>query len=67
MPRMPRWVWLVYIVLFAASVPWYLTTDDVVPIWIGLPYWVVLSLSAILCVALFTVWVVRRYWREDDL
>lgn len=66
MPPMPRWVWLVYLILFAASVPWYLP-DGAVPVWMGLPYWVVLSLSAIICVAMFTVWVVRRYWREDDV
>ena len=63
---MPRWVWLVYLALFAASVPWYLP-DGPVPIWMGLPYWVVLSLSAVVSIAIFTLWVVRRYWREDDL
>src|SRR5688572_15326176 len=48
----PRWVWLVYVGLFAASVPWYLP-DGRVPIWLGLPYWVVLSLTAVFCIAIF--------------
>lgn len=66
MRAVPRWVWIVYAVLFAASVPWYLP-DGPVPTWMGLPYWVVLSIGAIACVAMFTVWVVRRYWPEDDV
>jgi hypothetical protein len=66
MPRMPGWVWCVYAILFAASVPWYLPDGDV-PLWVGLPYWVVLSMSAIAGVAVFTLWVIRRYWPEDDL
>ena len=56
-----RWVWVVYAALFALSVPWYLR-DPTPRIWLGLPHWVVLSVGAILAVALFTVFVVTRYW-----
>jgi hypothetical protein len=62
---MPRWIWVVYIVLFGLSVPWYLP-DGPVRIWFGLPYWVVLSLCAVGAVALFTVWVVGRYWGDEE-
>jgi hypothetical protein len=61
----PRWVWFVYVILFGASVPWYLP-DGPVPIWFGLPYWVVISLLAIVSVSFFTLLVVRRYWRDED-
>jgi hypothetical protein len=61
----PGWTALVYLALFALSVPWYVP-DGPLRIWLGLPYWVVLSLCAIAGVAAFTVFVVSRYWPEDD-
>lgn len=59
---------MVYVLLFAASVPWYLPAGRPPRIWLGLPHWVVISLAAYLAVAVFTAWVVARYWsvREDD-
>jgi hypothetical protein len=62
---LPRWIWPVYAALFAASVPWYVP-DGPLRIWMGLPHWVVLSIAAIAGVALFTVFVVRRYWPDED-
>lgn len=62
---LPRWIWPVYLALFALSVPWYVP-DGPLRIWIGLPHWVVLSIAAIAGVALFTVFVVRRYWPDDE-
>jgi hypothetical protein len=62
---LPRWIWPVYVALFAASVPWYVP-DGPLRIWMGLPHWVVLSIAAIAGVALFTVFVVRRYWPDED-
>jgi hypothetical protein len=62
---LPRWIWPVYVALFAASVPWYVP-DGPLRIWMGLPHWVVLSIAAIAGVALLTVFVVRRYWPDDE-
>lgn len=62
---LPRWIWPVYVALFAASVPWYVP-DGPLRIWMGLPHWVVLSIAAIAGVALFTVFVVRRYWPDEE-
>ena len=61
------WIALVYLILFAFSVPWYLpaTGDSEVPLWLGLPYWVVLSIAGNVAVAAFTAFVVTRYWPED--
>lgn len=62
---LPRWVWVVYLALFSASVPWYVP-DGPVRLWFGLPHWVVLSLVAMAGVSAFTILVVRRYWLDDD-
>ena len=63
--RPPGWVWAAYAALFAASVPWYVP-QGAARIWFGLPHWVVLSLLAMAGVAVFTVFVVRTYWPDDD-
>jgi hypothetical protein len=57
----------VYLVLFALSVPWYLpaTGTSPVPLWLGLPYWVVVSITGNVAVALFTALVTVRYWPDD--
>ena len=64
-PRSRRWIWLVYVVLFGASVPWYLPAGPA-RLWLGLPHWVVISLGASLAVAVFTAWVIARYWSVSD-
>ena len=61
----PGWTALVFLALFAASIPWYLPKGGL-RIWLGLPHWVILSLAAIAAVAGFTIFVVRRYWPDDD-
>lgn len=61
-----RWIWLVYVALFGAAIPWYLPADPTPAIWFGLPYWVVISLLATIGIACFTAFVVHRYWKDDD-
>ena len=61
-PRSHLWIWVVYVLLFGASVPWYLPAGGPVRLWLGLPHWVVISLSACLAVAVFTAYVVARHW-----
>ena len=65
MARRP-WIWAVYVALFALSIPWYLPADASPALWLGLPYWVVLSLAACLAVACFTAFVIQRYWPDDE-
>jgi hypothetical protein len=60
--QFPRWIWGVYVVLFGASVPWYIRGDAPLRLWFGLPHWVVISLAASFAVALFTAFVVLRLW-----
>ena len=61
-PRSRIWIWAVYVFLFAVSVPWYLPPGSPARLWFGLPHWVVISLLAYLAVAVFTAYVVARYW-----
>jgi hypothetical protein len=60
------WIWAVYALLFGIAIPWYLPRDESLRIWLGLPHWVVISLAATLGIALFTVFVIRRFWIEED-
>lgn len=59
------WIWVVYLVLFALSIPWYLPADDTPALWFGLPYWVVISVAACFAIACFTAFVVQRFWPDD--
>lgn len=61
-----RWIWPVYLALFGMAIPWYLPADPTPAIWLGLPYWVVISLLATIGIACFTAFVVHRYWKDDD-
>lgn len=68
-PRQPirfGWIWLVYALLYGASIPWYVSSGADVPIWAGLPYWAFISLLAALGIAVFTVFVIRRFWDDTD-
>ena len=65
-PRTRPWVWAVYVLLFALSVPWYVPAGGPLRLWFGLPHWVVLSLAACLAVAVFTVYVVACHWSAPD-
>jgi len=65
-PQAHPWIWAIYVTLFAASVPWYLPESATLRLWYGLPHWVVISLAVSLSIAVFTTWVVSRYWSEPD-
>lgn len=62
----PRWVWGVYLMLFAMSVPWYIPADAPLRLWLGLPHWVVISLVATLGVAVFTAFVIHFLWPDQQ-
>jgi hypothetical protein len=65
-PHTIAWIWVVYVLLFALSIPWYVR-DPAPRVWLGLPHWVLLSLTAVFGVALFTAFVVWRYWPQTDV
>ncbi len=61
----PLWTWLVYIGLFAFSIPWYLPSRLAMQLVLGLPFWLISCVAAIVCMAIFTLWMIHRYWRES--
>ena len=65
-PCRKRSIWFVYVLLFVFSVPWYLPGDTPILIWWGLPAWVVISLVITIGVALFTVFVIGKYWQQEE-
>ena len=65
-PRKVGWVWLVYLVLYAVTIPWYWPAGYRGPLIVGLPLWVVVSLLGVLLLAGFSAWVIFRYWQEDE-
>ena len=60
----PNWVWLIYLLLFSFSIPWYLPEDLTMHLAFGLPLWLVFCITAILGIALFTLWIIRKFWKE---
>ena len=64
--RFPGWVFVAYAVLFVLAIPWYLPKDFGASIWGGVPLWVGLSFLVTIAIAVFTVFVIRRYWHDDD-
>ena len=65
-PRRHPLIWVVYLLLFAVAVPWYWPTGYRGPLVLGLPLWSAVSLGAVVLMALWTGFVIRRWWREED-
>ncbi len=61
----PLWIWLVYLGLFALSIPWYLADSLAMQLIFGIPFWVMTSILAILLAALFTIWAVHKFWKDN--
>ena len=62
----PRWVWLVFVLLFSLSSPWYLSDQLAMKIVLGLPFWVITAILAMLAVSFFTVFVIYKYWTDSE-
>ncbi|WP_422103769.1 hypothetical protein [Winogradskyella sp.] len=60
----PYWVWLIYAILFALSIPWYLSEAIAMRLVLGLPLWLVANICAIVMMAGFTIWTIRTYWKD---
>ena len=62
-PRKIRWIWLVYFFLYFVASPWYWPTGYSGPLILGLPLWVVVSISCVILLACWTCLVIFRYWQ----
>jgi hypothetical protein len=64
-----RWrIWVVYAVLFGLAVPWYWRF---IPLghgrlWFGMPSWATASIVASLFISLYTAWLLRRRWPDEE-
>ncbi len=65
-PRKVGYIWIVYLLLYALAVPWYWPEGYRGPLVLGFPLWVAVSLGAVLLLAVWTGWVIHRYWTEDE-
>ena len=68
-PREKPLVWLIYLLLFAITIPWYWPAGYIGPLVLGLPLWVATTLGGVVLLALWTVFTIGRYWihRVDDV
>ena len=57
---------LAYLSLFALSIPWYLPSDSVPPLWLGLPYWVVISVACCVLIAFLNAFVIYKSGFNDE-
>ena len=64
-PRRHRWVWAVYLALYAVAIPWYWPADFHGPAVLGFPAWVAVSLLAAFALAVWTAVVIQRTWQDD--
>jgi hypothetical protein len=62
-PRKVGWIWWIYLFLYAVAIPWYWPAGYRGPLIAGFPLWVAVSLTAILVLAIWTTWVIQRFWR----
>jgi hypothetical protein len=60
----PLWVWAIYLFLFLLSIPWYLPDQVAMQLIFGLPFWLISCIVAILLMALFSVWIISKYWKD---
>lgn len=59
----PFWVWIVYAVLFALSIPWYLPESVEMDLVMGLPLWLIGCIFAVFAIACFTIFIINKYWK----
>lgn len=63
-----RGFWVGLFAILLAGVPWYLPTGSLEPTWLGVPYWVWISVVLSLVFCGYIRWACLRLWNivEDD-
>lgn len=59
-------IWIVLIVLYVLSVPWYLPKGTYTPIILGIPYWGWIVLGVSLAISITLTYVIKNYWHLSD-
>jgi hypothetical protein len=59
------WVWIAYLGLLTAGIPWYWPKGEVI-LWLGMPAWLVTAVAASTAASLLTAVVLGRRWPGED-
>lgn len=59
------WIWAVYAVLLAISIPWY-WPQEVGMIVLGMPLWAAVSVLGSAAISVFTARLFIKRWPEED-
>lgn len=60
----PDWVWLVYLLFFIFSIPWYLPKSLEMQLVLGLPLWLISCITAVFLTSCFTLIIIYKYWTD---
>lgn len=59
-------IWIVLLILYVLSVPWYLPKGTYLPIVFGIPYWAWIVLGVSLAISITLTYVIKHYWQLSD-
>ena len=59
-------IWIVLLILYVLSVPWYLPKGTYLPIVFGIPYWGWIVLGVSLAISITLTYVIKHYWQLSD-
>jgi hypothetical protein len=62
-PRQVRWIWAIYLLLLAVAIPWYWPPGFRGPLIVGFPLWALVTVASVFLAAIWTAFVIGRYWR----
>lgn len=61
-PIRKPWIWVVVAVIVLAGIPWYLPQGTVQPVFLGLPYWMLIAVVSSLALCGFLSWLCLNEW-----
>lgn len=59
-------IWVVLIILYALTVPWYFPEGTFHPIIFGVPYWVLVVLGVSLAISITLTYILKNCWNIAD-
>lgn len=59
-------IWIVLIVLYIMSVPWYFPEGSYNPIILGVPYWAIIIMGVSLAISITLTYILKNCWQMAD-
>lgn len=59
-------IWIVLIVLYIMSVPWYFPEGSYNPIILGVPYWAIIIMGVSLTISITLTYILKNCWQMAD-